>query len=165
MHPFATSMCSVFELNANLFAETLEGLGLEALRARCDGATNPLLWIAGHVGVSRSNLLGVLGVPLAPPWAAQFERGARVTDDLDYPDVGQIRAHFATVSGALLAEVGRLDESALAAKVTASVPTADGTVGGCVTLFAWHEGYHVGQMRFVRRWLDSARERTRSGAA
>jgi hypothetical protein len=156
VHPFATAICSVFELNANFFAETLEGLGPDALSARCGGTSNPLAWIAGHVAVSRSNLLDVLGVSLGAPWAATFERGARVTDDLVYPDVAEIRAHFAAASEALRSELGRIDDTSLARKVMRPVPTADGTVGGCVTLFAWHEGYHVGQMRLVRKWLDAA---------
>ena len=58
----------------------LEGLDEGAVEKRIGDQANPMIWIAGHITVSRCNLARALGRPVDHGWGDRFDRGAEVDD-------------------------------------------------------------------------------------
>ena len=138
----------IFRRNEALLAKAIEGLNTEQWSTRPGECSNSALWIVGHMVWARSRALKLLGTSWTAPWLQQFERGAKPTEAVKYPQADEI----------LLAweELSTIFPLALEAAPEPS-PSFDGTIGGMVSFLAMHETYHVGQVVYVRRLLGHER--------
>jgi DinB superfamily len=142
-----------FQMNAQLFEKSLEGLTSEEWCCCPSKSPNGLIWVAGHIVWSRSRALAFLGTQWSKPWLNQFERGAKPGEADQYPATEEIVAAWHEVKATLNAALENVSEEALAAPGPERVPSFDGKVSGLLGFFAWHESYHVGQMAYIRRCL------------
>lgn len=53
----------------------------------------------------------------------------------------------------MVARLEELTEAELSAPAPRSFAIPDRSVRGAITFLAYHEGYHIGQMAFLRKWL------------
>ena len=142
-----------FRVSTNLFAKALDGMDREALLTRPGGRSNPPLWVAGHLAQWRARIVAVVGGTVDVPWEGMFETGSVVGDLTGYPDAETVVAVWNKLSDDLLARLEQLTDEQLAAPPPPRVASPNGTLLGALALLAFHEGYHVGQLGYLRRWI------------
>ena len=148
MNPQLEGLARVFAASDRLFVRALDGADRAVLLRRPGGAGNPMLWIAGHATFVRSQFVGLLGSPHPLGWGASFKRGGSSADDSQWPEASEIIAAWNTIAESVQGRLAELDEDALAA--TTEAPSLDGTLLGAVSLLAFHDAYHVGQLGMLR---------------
>lgn len=153
MHPSIAPIAQLFGVSTALYEKALAGLDREALLKRPGAGSNPLLWIAGHLASSRYGLAGALGHPLEFPLGKVFFRGAAPDDLSALPEIGPILEAWRDISTVVMARLEQATAEELGAPSPRPFPIADSTVRGAVTFLAYHEGYHIGQLAYLRKWL------------
>jgi hypothetical protein len=142
-----------FRVSTNLFVKALGGMDRDALLTRPGARSNPPVWIAGHLTQTRARIVTILGGPTDVPWTGLFETGSVVRDLAAFPDADAILATWKKLSEQLMQRFGSLTHEQLGAAPPPRVASPDGTLRGALALFAFHEGYHIGQLGFLRKWL------------
>ena len=142
-----------FTVTGNFFIRALEGMDREALLTRPGKRSNPPIWIAGHLTLHRARLLNLLGASRGLPWTGLFDTGSTVTDLAVYPEAAAIAVLWRELSGDLHVRLDSMTATELAADAPPRIASPDGTMRGVISLFAFHEGYHIGQLGFLRKWL------------
>ena len=141
----------------NLYAKALYGLDpAELTRAPTENA-NPMVWMAGHLAQTRVRLARLLGVERDVPWPSLFQRGSPPPESAAYPALADIRREWEQAGIALRTRLQGMSEAELYGALEARIPSTDGTLEGAVVFALFHEGYHVGQMGYVRRTLGRDR--------
>ena len=147
----------IFRRNEALLAKAIEGLNTEQWSTRPGECSNSALWIVGHMVWARSRALKLLGTSWTAPWLQQFERGAKPTEAVKYPQADEILLAWEELSTIFPLALEAAHSEAMAAPAPEPSPSFDGTVGGMVSFLAMHETYHVGQVVYVRRLLGHER--------
>ena len=153
MDPVVQPLADQFRVVTNTYLKALDGMDRDALLTRPSARSNPAIWIAGHLVQSRARLINVLGGSLALPWPDLFRTGSVVGDPAAFPDADAIIEKWRELTDDLMRRLERLSPDDL---VRESPPRSDPSglaTRGAISLFAFHEGYHVGQLGFLRKWL------------
>ena len=148
MTPHLEGLARVFAASDRLFVRALEGADRAVLLRRPGGAGNPMLWIAGHATRVRAQFVGAIGEPHPLEWGDQFNRGGSSADDSKWPDASEVLAAWQRIAASLQSGLAGLSEDDLLA--TTAAPSLDGTLLGAVSLIAFHDAYHVGQLGMLR---------------
>ena len=143
----------IFKTNTDIVKKALAGVLTEEWFLRPGDDSNHLMWVAGHLVVSRGAVLKLLGAAWETPWSSLFGRGAKLVASDQYPAVVEVRNAWEEVSGKLLTSLANPSVEALAKPASPGPPSFDGKVSGVVAFLALHETYHVGQVAFLRKWL------------
>jgi len=150
--PQIVQAAAAFRFNSNMLDKSFDGLAQEEWSAH-PGECNCLFWVAGHVIWARSRVLAILGSPWSRPWLSYFERGSSAADVDNYPSPEEMTAAWQDVKVALTAALEGASPEALTGPGPEKVPSFDGMLAGTIAFMAWHEGYHVGQAAYMRKWL------------
>jgi uncharacterized damage-inducible protein DinB len=142
---------AMFRTNTGLVKKATGEIQPQHWLAKPGDASNHLLWVLGHLVMSRLGALKALGSDWSVPWASLFARGARPVSPEECPSVEEIRRAWDEASERLMASVANAPAELLAQPYRQ--PTFDGKVSGSVAFFAFHETYHVGQLGYLRKWL------------
>jgi uncharacterized damage-inducible protein DinB len=142
---------SIFKTNTELVKKATEGIRHENWLLKPAEVSNHLMWVAGHLVVSRGAVLKALGSEWLAPWSFLFARGAKPAAQDQYPEVEEIRRAWNDVSEQLAASLTSVPADVLARPH--EKPSFDGKVSGFVAFLALHETYHVGQLGYLRKWL------------
>jgi hypothetical protein len=118
---------------------------------------NHVLWIIGHLAVTRGVLVCTLGRRSEPlTLDSLFSGGTPAQEAAAYPSPS-------IVIDAWREMAVRLDQALKAAVVSdlerpspEGVPTLNGCVSGALAASVFHEAYHVGQLGYLTRWLGHA---------
>jgi hypothetical protein len=153
MDPRVTLLSAQFTVGTNMFQKAIVGVDDDALWRRPGDLSNPMLWIAGHLTQFRCRAVRSMGGERPVPWEDLFRTGSTLREPAAYPRIGEIAALWGDVSGELLHHFDRLTPAELDAPPVFRAPSTDGTLAGALVLFAFHEGYHVGQLGYLRKWL------------
>ena len=153
MHESIGQVAEQFRITTNLFIKAMSGVEAQKAMMRPGPVSNPLLWLAGHLTHFRSRLLTLVGVPRDFPWGNIFDTGAKVGPAETYPTPEEIVAVWEEISELLMQRLDALTKEDLDAPPSARVPSTDASLRGAIGYFSLHEGYHVGQMGYVRKWL------------
>jgi hypothetical protein len=141
----------------NLYAKALHGLDPAELTRTPAENSNPMLWMAGHLAQTRVRLGRLLGVDREVPWPSLFQRGSPPPESERYPALADIRREWEQAGTALRARLRNMSEAELYGDLEMKIPSTDGTLEGAIVFALFHEGYHVGQMGYVRRTLGKDR--------
>ncbi len=142
-----------YGVSTYLFDMALAGLSEEELLKSVGDGSNPLIWMVGHLTSVRSNLVNLLGHKHEVPWGNLFDRGETIDNPGEYPPLDQILAVWKETTAALMARLEEIGDEELSAESPLGLPIPDKTVHGTISFMAYHEGYHVGQMAYLRKWL------------
>ena len=142
-----------YAVSRSLFDMALEGLSEEELLKSVGDGSNPMIWMVGHLTSVRSNLVNLLGHKHEVPWRNLFDRGETIDNPGEYPPLDQILAVWKETTAALMARLEEIGDEELSAESPLGLPIPDKTVRGTIGFMAYHEGYHVGQMAYLRKWL------------
>jgi hypothetical protein len=152
-----THVLGLMDVVDNLYARALHGLDPNELTRTPSQHSNPMVWMAGHLAQSRARLVRLLGVEQEVPWPALFRQGAPPPENEDYPALPDIRRAWEGAGKALRSRLKAMTESELFSELQLKIPSTDGTLRGAIVFALFHEGYHVGQMGYVRRMLGKDR--------
>jgi DinB superfamily len=141
----------------NLYAKALHGLGPDELTRPPAEHANPMVWMAGHLAQSRVRLGQMLGVEAEVPWPSLFQRESSPPKADQYPALADIRRVWDQAGAALRARLRGMSDADLYGELEVKIPSTDGTLRGAIVFALFHEGYHVGQMGYVRRTLGKDR--------
>lgn len=148
-----TTLAGQMDSATNLFRRALAGVEREHFLRRPGPNSNPMVWIAGHLTQMRHRMAGMLGVPRAVPWGRLFDTGSVIGDLSTYPERDEIERSWAEVSADLTVRLAAMNAAELNAPPPPRIATSDGTLAGAIALFTFHEGYHIGQLGYLRRFL------------
>jgi len=153
MHPSIETVGQLYQTTDGLYQKALTGLDPDMALRRPGEQSNSVAWIAGHLAWTRSRLCGLLGVPVEFPWSDVFARGARPPEPEELPSLEEVRQAWQTISARLMTRLDELTEAELAAPAARPMPIADRSLRGSIVFLAYHEGYHIGQLSFLRKWM------------
>ncbi len=156
MDPGVSLIAEQFRVSTNLFTRALDGLDRDALVTRVGPRSNPPVWIAGHLIQWRARIVTVIGGSAGTPWSGMFDTGSTIRDLSTYPDSSALLTLWSQLSEELMDRLEGLTAEQLAAEAPPRVASPDGTLRGALALFAFHEGYHNGQLGFLRKWLGQS---------
>lgn len=148
----AAPIATIFAANDDLALRALDGLTPQQMWEAPTNRDNAMLWLAGHLVQTRTQLLGLLGESFDTGWGDRFNRGASVGDPDGYPARDEIERVMRNVSRRLQSRLAMLSDVQLAEPPAAAIPGVK-TIADQVGLFAFHDSYHVGQMGFIRKAL------------
>jgi hypothetical protein len=137
----------------NLYARALHDLDPDELTRTPSEQSNPMVWMAGHLAQTRVQLGRLLGIAQPVPWPTLFKRGSPPPDIAAYPSLAEIRDVWQTAGAALRTRIRELADQQLCESLQVKIPSTDGTLRGAIVFALFHEGYHVGQMGYVRKTL------------
>ena len=143
----------VYDFCALRVTNLFEGLDDAAVEKRINPQMNPMIWIAGHITVSRCNLATSLGSAVDHGWGDRFARGAEVDDPRPFPKAEEVLAKWEEATGALTSRFEELSDEELSAPAPRDFPFPDKTVRGMINFLGYHEAYHVGKLGFLRQWV------------
>ena len=153
MDPVLDQIASHLKLGDFLLKAALEKLSHEELHRRGGPQSNSLIWIAGHLALSRSRMLKLAGGEADFAWTDLFSRGSAVQDPTVYPELDKILQSWEKTSGLLLTALPKMTPEQLFAKSPQSLPGDDKSVRGALSFLVYHEAYHIGQMGYLRKML------------
>jgi uncharacterized damage-inducible protein DinB len=156
--PAATELSTaafIFKRNQDMLAKAIDGLPDEQWNTRPQGSCNSALWLLGHIVWARSRALKLVGFTWTKPWLDMFARGSKPAETAQYPAVEELLDAWKELGSVSPATLEEIPADVLAKPVDPPSPSFDGTVGGMVSFLSMHESYHVGQLVYVRRLLDS----------
>ena len=143
-------------LGDRMFGKALDGVNAEQALKRPDDRANSLLWIAAHLVKSRSHMSNLIGLDRTLPWGDLFDRGSELGDQEAYPSIDEVKSAWTELHDCLMKRIEVMTEGDLAASVPIKFPNRDQTRGGAISFFAYHEGYHFGQLSYGRKLLGLA---------
>ena len=147
------ALAEQFRVSTNLFVKALDGLDREGLLSRIGPGSNPPIWIAGHLAQSRVRIINILGGQRPQPWTGMFDTGSVIGDLARYPQASVIIERWTALSEELMDRLEQVTSEQLEAPPPPRVASPDGTLRSALALLAFHEGYHIGQLGFIRKWL------------
>ena len=146
-----TILIHTFQRNYTYLRQEVDGLTHEDSLLQIPSGGNCLNWIVGHIVSARCPVMKGLGIE--PIWTddqrAIYRGGsAPITAE---------NAHTAYRLESLLSDYDRSQEAIIACLRTKtledmSAPSfqPDRTLGESIDYFGWHEGFHVGQLEYLR---------------
>jgi hypothetical protein len=148
-------LAGIFRFGTRMMERALSDVDRKALLTRVAPGTNPVLWLAVHATTTRFRMAALIGAPLPFPWPEISGKSSDLIRDSDYPDPADVQAQWNRVSEALVGRLESMTDTELAGPAPEGFPPIDpaGTLAGFLTLSAYHEGYHMGQISLVRKAL------------
>ena len=148
-----------YSVSQRLISGNTDGIGHEESLVQPSPAGNSMNWVAGHLLVSRGQILGLLG---AGPFLSEdekklYQRGsAPVKPAGESVDFGRLRDGLEQTAGTITGVLAGADESFLEEELDLAgfpIKMEKPSRGAYLALFLFHEGYHAGQLGIVRRLL------------
>ena len=147
------SVTLIFKLNNEMVTRTLAGLTDEECWKQPDGGGNPILWLVGHVTISRAYFLKKLGAGYEHGLGTLFDRGAIRGELSLYPSRQSIDAAWHDTRSRIRDAFASLTEEFLAAAPTGRPLPGVTDNASMIAFSAFHESYHIGQMGYLRKIL------------
>jgi len=151
MDALITPAAQQFAVTTALVDRNLADYSDADARQTPDGDSNSILWLLGHLANTRCRLLEMLGVARPPRWPEFFSRGANQADRDRHPALDEVLGEWRDATAGLTKRLEEIGDAELSAKCPRDFPIADKTMRGAVTFLAYHEGYHIGQMAYLRK--------------
>ena len=150
----ALSLHHVFQLDTRLFLNCLDEVSDEIARWRPGEHSNNMAFIALHLHETRHYLGKYVGVDEPDPFAA-ITAPARGIEDIDvYPSLAEMRTAWMEISLAIEPGFAALTAARLDRQLPADAPdfpVNDNTLLGALTFLLQHEGFHLGQLAYLRK--------------
>ena len=157
MDPAIRGAVELFAIGDDLVPKAVEGLDRPQLLHRPGPESNPMLWLWGHLANTRCGLLALLGVDHPRFHNELFGLGSDIAAADVYPPEAEIQAAWDDVTAKLHARFASITDAELSAPSPKQFRVTDTTLRGAVWFLAWHEGTHVGQMAYLKKWLGQGR--------
>ena len=135
--------------------DLLDGFPAEKAIFRPASTDNHALWILGHLAVTDEWILKKFDQdPILPEnYEKLFGYNTEVKDDPSiYPSFEEILQNFRTIREQLFAIYEEADD----AKLSQPIGEFEGDLMSSISMLAWHDGWHGGQLSGIRRAIGLA---------
>jgi hypothetical protein len=135
----------------------LEGIPADKMCVIPSGCSKHALWIMGHLASTDDWLLSEFAkqksnIPEA--WQKLFGMKSAASADANaHPSVDEVRKAMDAAHAGVLKWIGSLTPEQLQTPMSKEWQAYAPTMGDLAGFFAWHEGYHAGQLSMVRKGL------------
>ncbi|HJU88094.1 MAG TPA: DinB family protein [Gemmatimonadaceae bacterium] len=143
-------MLAQFELNVRLLLNCVADLDDSQMTRHPVSELNSAAFLVAHLIDTRHYMLGILGRQAENPVARYVADARSMADVRELPPKVALLAAWQDVAALLRVALADVDDATLA-KATQQLPGSDGTVLGALYFLLVHEGYHIGQLSFIRR--------------
>jgi len=142
-----TVLSDLIKYNTGYLAKHLNHIDRSRLFIRPDGYHNPMIWILGHIVVSRGSLLEVLGVEHGVEGLNRyFASGSYpLNDPSEYPHFDQIMGYLGKLGNTLVQQIAEGGDNLLQRQAWGDYEN----IGKYITNAYIHETYHVGQINYL----------------
>lgn len=147
------SVTLIFKLNNEMVTRTLAGLTDEECWKQPEGGGNPIMWLVGHVTISRAQLLKRLGAGYDHGLGTLFDRGSIRGETSAYPSRQAIESAWHDTRARMRDGFAGLTEEFLSAAPSGRPLPGVADHAGLIAFSAFHESYHIGQMGYLRKML------------
>ncbi len=151
MNPSMQASFNTLKFDNELFLKNIATLDDDAARRRIVEDVNPVIWIAGHLLNSRKHLLDLFGEVRELPHESKFKE--KFDPSVDYPSMAEIKNDWVSISDELFASMEQASDDHFEKEIEWNLPNGDKTVRGAIQFFAYHEGWHFGQIAYARRGM------------
>ncbi len=125
--PIASELATaahIYRLNDALLPKSIAGLTAEELQRRPNDTTNSMLWIVGHTVWARSMAIKLLGSSWTRPWLSLFARGAKPSEQSEYPPIEEMVLGWQDASATLTAALEQAPAEVLCAPAPEKSPAS-----------------------------------------
>ena len=141
----------LFQFNNKLYLEGVFSLDDKTARQRISDNANPVIWLAGHLTMTRTHILELVADRIENPWYKLFRKA--YDPSMEYPPIAEIGEFWQLVSEPMLEKMAQLKSEDLARDVGYDMPHRHRTLGGILAFWIYHEGWHLGQIAYIRKCL------------
>ena len=154
MNPRIAPFADLYKLDTKLVKKALEGVSDADLHKRINNSGTSLHWIAGHIVTSRVQVSKVIDAGAEFKYfEIFFANDQPLKDPSTYPPIAEVLKSFDSVSRKLIKRLGELKEKDLNKKGKNKWPQGGNTAKDGIAFMCWHEGWHLGQMNYLRKRL------------
>ncbi len=151
MEVTAEAIKDLFAYNNKLYREGVFSLDDKAARERISDNANPVIWLAGHLTMTRTHILELVADRIENPWYKLFRKA--YDPKLEYPPMAELKEFWQLVSVPMLEKMAALSPEDLKRDVGYDMPHGHRTLGGMLAFWIYHEGWHLGQIAYIRKCL------------
>lgn len=154
MNPRIAPFADLYKLDNKLVKKALEGVSDADIHKRINGSGTSLHWITGHIVASRDYIGKTIGSGIDWKHNELFGgNGKDLNDPSAYPPIAEISKAFDSVSRKLIKRLGELKEKEINKKGKDKWPQGGKTVLDGISFMCWHEGWHLGQVAYLKKRL------------
>lgn len=113
-------------------------------------ALNNMVFLAAHLADARRYFANLLGPEIANPFP-ELEDGRTLDDFPELPETAAILIAWKDLGDIVAERLAAATPEQLAETAPHPFPVDDPTLLGAATFLCQHEGYHVGQLAYLRR--------------
>jgi uncharacterized damage-inducible protein DinB len=104
-------------------------------------------WLLGHLATCRLMLLNLIGGSEVDPYFNIYFK--TITRETTYPTLSKIKENWDFGTRLLTQRIDGIAEE----EMETQIPGKGGTPKDFLSFFIYHEGYHLGQIGYVRKFL------------
>lgn len=153
--PRVVPLHATLRLNTRLLLNCLDGLDDAVGDTRPNERTNSIGFIAAHLVDARHLLARVIGLDAAPPYGGALEAARGIEDVAVVPRLSDTRPVWREISARVEGALLQLGSDALDAPAPQRYPIDDRSVLGAIAFLMQHDGYHIGQLALIRKFLGA----------
>lgn len=154
MHDQVAPLHNILRINTGLFANCLDGIDDTHATYRLNQRTNNIVFIAAHLVEARHFLASQLQVAAPTPFDGKLSGAKTIADLNEFPTIAEVAASWEEISEKLASRFETLTGEELAKASAQIFPGDDRTILGAIAFLLQHEAYHIGQLAFIRKFLD-----------
>lgn len=149
---FTNLITDLYKYNTGYLIKHITPMDKSRLFVRPQHNLNPIVWILGHIVVSRASMVEMLGDEIDMTTYSQlFGTGAKpLNDPSDYPHIDEIMGKL----GRLGARLTRLLDEGGETLLNRQVWGAYDSIGKYIVNGYIHETYHIGQITYLINMID-----------
>jgi hypothetical protein len=149
-----TLISDLLKYNTGYLAKHLTPIDKSRLFIRPDFKANPIIWILGHIVVSRGSLIELLGEePQTESLDPYFSSGTTpLSDPSEYPHFDEIMGMLGKLSTRLVRKIVEGGDSFLNRQAWGDYDT----LGKHIAAGYIHETYHIGQITYLLNLTDKS---------
>lgn len=149
MNPAMQTCLATLKIDDYFFVEKIATMDEDAARKPVATDVNPILWLVGHLLMSRKYLLELFGDEREAPFEGVF--GEKYNPSTKYPSLAEIKSVWVSISDELFEKMEQASDDHFAKKIDWNLPNKDKTVRGAILFYTYHEGWHMGQIAYARK--------------
>ena len=154
MNAAMETVANTLAIGDHFFVNSIATMDDDALRRRVVDNTNSVLWLAGHLLNMRMYLLGLFGDDRKLPWEQKFKDA--YDPSADYPSMAELKEKWVSIAEALQKQMRAASDDHFEKAIDWNLPNGDKTVRGACLFYAYHEGWHLGQVAYARKGMGMA---------
>lgn len=147
------ALIPMFRMHTQNFDNVLAGIKDTDAKARVEGRTNHILWIAGNLVNTRYWIAGLLGLPDKDPNDELFQMAKALDPTAEYPDLKTLHTRWHTISPKLFQKLLTVSDTVLKepCPIGMGVDYFEENKQNMIGMSLDRESYLLGQLGLMRR--------------